>query len=129
MYVKDLNFSTTEATLSSVFEAIGPVRSVKIARKKNLKDPSRPLSMGFGFVEFGSREDAVRAIGSLQGTTVDGHALTLKLAKGNKDRVVVSAADAAKKSKKNAEDPTCTKLLIKNIPFEADIKELKHLFK
>lgn len=46
MYVKNLNFITTENSLREVFEKIGLVRSVKIIKTKDGK------SMGYGFAEF-----------------------------------------------------------------------------
>jgi multiple RNA-binding domain-containing protein 1 len=84
VYVKNLNFNTTEASLKALFAAVAPVRSVSISKKKNTKaragtsDPAF-LSMGYGFVEFRTKADALKAIAALQGAQLDNHALDVKL--------------------------------------------------
>lgn len=42
--------------------------------------------MGFGFVEYKERADAIRALRELQGATLDGHQLALKLSNQNSVR-------------------------------------------
>src|SRR5579871_6702483 len=66
LYVKNVAFATTDDTFRSKFEAVVPsLKSAKVARKQNR------LSLGFGFVEFVSRDDAVKAIKVLQNVEVD----------------------------------------------------------
>jgi multiple RNA-binding domain-containing protein 1 len=68
LFVKNLNFDSTEEALSKLFAASGPVRSVTIVKKKNPnfvpeeqraagkklhREAHKPmLSLGYGFVEF-----------------------------------------------------------------------------
>lgn len=85
LFVKNLNFDTTEESLKEFVEKrlAGrkvTIRSVRIAQK-NTK--GKVLSMGFGFVELGSKEQAVAAMKALQGKELDGHKIELKFSKAN----------------------------------------------
>ena len=86
IFVKNLNFDTTESTLKKHFESVVSVRSVRIPRKGAKKE----LSMGFGFVEFASIKDAQKAMKRLQHTNIDGHTIELKLSvqAGNRSKTV-----------------------------------------
>ena len=82
IFVKNLSFSTTEASLLSLFAAQAAVRSVHIATKKNsaaavAAGGPRTLSMGFGFVELRSASDVLPCIQRMQGAQLDGHSLQL----------------------------------------------------
>lgn len=66
LYIKNLSFSTTEETLQDLFNTVGKLRSVTIAKKKDPKDSGKMLSMGFGFVEFWDKESAVKALKKYQ---------------------------------------------------------------
>ena len=57
-----------------------------MATKKNAKNPDETLSMGFGFVEYKDRADAIKALRELQNATLDGHQLALKLSNQNNVR-------------------------------------------
>jgi len=67
LFVKNLNFATTEETLRELFEAVVPVRSVTIGRVKD--GPVQSRSLGYAFVEFLTKENALTAIKQLQVTT------------------------------------------------------------
>lgn len=77
------------------------------------------MSMGFGFVEFPSEEEALKAMKGLQGKVVDGHALEIKLSTKSLSTAKKPAAD---KSSKN------TKIMVRNVPFEATRTEILQLF-
>ena len=130
LYVKNLNFSTLSDTLKTVFSTVGPVRSAKVASKKT---GDRVLSLGFGFVEFERKESLNRALDELQGHVVDGHALLLKRSASRADHNGDSSLYNRKKSEASALDDSLneqtTKLLVRNIPFEASEKEVRELFK
>ncbi|KAJ3385179.1 putative RNA-binding protein 19 [Entophlyctis sp. JEL0112] len=127
LFVKNLSFDTTEDGLRKKFSAVGGLRSVRIATKPDpKKGAGAVLSMGFGFLEFDRKEDAIRAVKALQGAELDGHKLQLKFS---------NAAERAKgmdnSKRKVAEDDvqvTGTKLIIRNIPFQATKRDLKQLF-
>jgi len=73
LFVKNLSFETTEETLSNLFRQFSP-RSIVIAKRKypqidaKLSTPSLG-SLGYGFVEFRDKQQAVEAMKSLQVTS------------------------------------------------------------
>eukprot|EP00580_Thalassiosira_gravida_P013877 CAMPEP_0201682814 /NCGR_PEP_ID=MMETSP0494-20130426/51808_1 /ASSEMBLY_ACC=CAM_ASM_000839 /TAXON_ID=420259 /ORGANISM="Thalassiosira gravida, Strain GMp14c1" /LENGTH=907 /DNA_ID=CAMNT_0048166577 /DNA_START=501 /DNA_END=3224 /DNA_ORIENTATION=+ len=135
VYIKNLNFSTTEDQLNKAFAKSGfhpravkiPTKAAPIKKSKkatSTNDSSgdaemRPMSMGFGFAEFPSEEEALKAMKALQGKPVDGHALEIKLSTKSLSSSKVPATD---KSSKN------TKIMVRNVPFEATRTELLQLF-
>ena len=123
VFVKNLNFSTDEKILGNLFSKFGKTRNVSIARKRNMKDPSRPLSMGFGFVEYVDHSSALKAIKCLQHSELEGHKLELKLS----HRETHSSHQTGKTSEKQVKQKSA-KILVRNIPFEASKKEVKELF-
>lgn len=73
LYVKNLNWDTTEKELEHHFsgrmyklDPLRKIRRVTIAKKKDMKHEGKLLSLGFGFVEFGSRDEALDAMKQLQ---------------------------------------------------------------
>jgi len=65
VYVKELDVKTTEEELSQQFGKFGLLSSVVIMRSDDAS-----TSKGFGFVNFESHEDAVRAVDSLNGQKI-----------------------------------------------------------
>jgi cold-inducible RNA-binding protein len=76
LYVGNLSYDTSEATIRTAFEAHGEVASVNLITDR---DSGRPK--GFGFVEMGSAEEAQKAKAALDGTQLDGRALKVDVAK------------------------------------------------
>jgi multiple RNA-binding domain-containing protein 1 len=66
VFVKNLNFSTTDEGFKSAFSTCDGLRSAKISFKKNVKSPKNMLSMGFGFLEFDTKENAMACIKTMQ---------------------------------------------------------------
>ncbi|CAK9144578.1 unnamed protein product [Ilex paraguariensis] len=95
---------------------VGKIRSVRV--KKHLKN-GKNVSMGFGFIEFDSVDTATAVCKDLQGTVLDGHALILQLCHAKKDEQVL---------KKVEKEQSSTKLIVRNVAFEATEKELRQLF-
>lgn len=123
IFVKNLNFATTQAQLQEQFPGC---RSATIVMKLG-------KSLGYGFVEFSTSQDALKAIKLKQGVQLDGHALQLALSRkpGAGQPEVEAAKKKIKEQKKKRAEPEqdeCPKLLIKNIPFEASKQELQTLF-
>ncbi|KAL9183533.1 hypothetical protein ACHAXT_004389 [Thalassiosira profunda] len=134
IYVKNLNFSTSEETLERAFAKAGfQPRAVKIPTKaapvKKSKGPAvnadlndtKQLSLGFGFVEFPSEEEATKAMKSLQGKIVDGHALEIKLS-------TKSLSSSSRAPPTNDNESQSTKIMVRNVPFEATRSEILRLF-
>jgi cold-inducible RNA-binding protein len=76
LYVGNLSYDTSEASIRTLFEAHGDVSSVNLITDR---DTGRPK--GFGFVEMGSADAAQKAKDALDGTQVDGRALKVDGAK------------------------------------------------
>ncbi|XVF25349.1 hypothetical protein REPUB_Repub13aG0205500 [Reevesia pubescens] len=118
LFVKNLNFKTSEESLRNHFTELvkeGRIQSIRV--KKHLKN-GKQVSMGYGFIEFDSVETATNVCRDLQGTILDGHALILQLCHAKKEQAV-----------KNVEkDKSSTKLLVRNVAFEATEKDLRQLF-
>lgn len=152
VFVKNLNFTTTDDALRAHFErrprAEGPgdphvVCSATVARKRvaergaKAAAPGAPRpSMGYGFVAFPDRAAAVAAVARLQRSRLDGHALELKLSTRGADAVAAAAAS-------DLVTPTASrggaaaaagggggsaKLVVKNVAFGATAKEIRALF-
>lgn len=116
LYVKNLNFKTSESKLLEAFEEFG-ARSVRIPQKTSTT--GRQLSMGYGFIEFDSAKQAEKAIGNQQGRIIDDHKLELALKKQS------SARNSDTKKSSNSKS---SKLMVRNIPFQANRKEILQLF-
>ncbi|XP_023701219.1 probable RNA-binding protein 19 [Paramormyrops kingsleyae] len=121
LFIKNLNFHTKEETLAEVFSKCGPVRSCTISKKKDKTGVL--LSMGYGFVEYKTPKAAQKALRQLQHCMVDEHQLELKLS----ERVNRSVPPSSQK-KQAAKKQTSSKILVRNIPFQATAKELRELF-
>lgn len=120
VFVKNLNFSTTTAQLSETFKGLPGFVVATVKTKKDPKNSSAYLSMGFGFVEFKTKEQAEVAIRTLDGKALDGHKLQLKLS--HRQGGSTTNKNALAKSNKS------NKLIIKNLPFEASRKDVLELF-
>ncbi|XP_020663005.3 putative RNA-binding protein 19 [Pogona vitticeps] len=121
VFIKNLNFSTTEETLKEVFSKMGAVKSCTVSKKKD--KAGTLLSMGFGFVEYKKPEHAQKALKQLQGRTVDGHQLEVKIS----ERAIKSPVTSARKKQTSKKQKT-SKILVRNIPFQATVKEIRELF-
>jgi RNA recognition motif-containing protein len=76
VYVGNMSFDTTEATLRQAFEAYGEVTSVNIITDRYSGRPR-----GFAFVEMATDEAASAAIAALNGQDLDGRTLKIDEAK------------------------------------------------
>ncbi|XP_009641141.1 probable RNA-binding protein 19 [Egretta garzetta] len=121
LFIKNLNFATTEDTLKETFSKVGAVKSCTISKKKD--KAGTLLSMGFGFVEYKKPESAQKALRRLQGCSVDGHKLEVKIS----ERAVRPAVKSSRK-KQTIKKQTTSKILVRNIPFQATVREIRELF-
>ena len=124
LFVRNLNFSTSTERLREVFKPLNGLISALVKTKTDPKKPGQTLSMGFGFVEFRTKEDAQSALATMNGHKLDGHELLIKASH--------KALDAAEERRK--EDMARkiagrrTKIIIKNLPFETTKKDVRALF-
>ena len=76
IYVGNLPFSITDASLETMFAEAGTVESAKI-----ITDRYTGQSKGFGFVEMSTDEEASEAIQKFNGTEYEGRTLKVAEAK------------------------------------------------
>ncbi|KAK6748587.1 hypothetical protein RB195_001295 [Necator americanus] len=124
VFVKNLSFVTTDENLSKLFGKKYRIKSAQVSKKLNPADPGKSLSMGFGFVQFYTQAEAQRAIKEMQGELLNGHCLELKIS----NRELVDKEALKRKSISTSGQGKCTKLLVRNIPFQASIREIESLF-
>ncbi len=72
LYVGNLSYDTTDASLRQAFAAIGQVSTADV-----VTDRETGRSRGFGFVEMASDADARKAIETLNDTSLDGRNITV----------------------------------------------------
>ena len=123
IFVKNLNFDTNEDSLKKLFSEAGKVSNVTIAKKKDSRNKAAMLSMGYGFVEYKTKTSAVNAIKKLQNYELDGHNLELKISNKSKQ-----SQEVVKRKSSSGTKQTSSKILVRNVPFEATQKELRELF-
>ena len=81
LYVGNLTYDVTDATLEQLFAAHGSVQSAQV-----IMDRDTGRSKGFGFVEMSNDQEAQNAITGLNGQQHGGRALTVNEAKPREDR-------------------------------------------
>lgn len=137
LFVKNLSFSTTDATLKQAFRSCKGLRSAVVMRKKAAVsaaakgvakasgEEAKGQSMGYGFIEFANAADAKEAMKRKQGVLLEGHALQLQVSQRGSDRQGrASRATAGKVSGALASPRLC----VRNLAFEVKNSELRQLF-
>ena len=81
IYVGNMPYSVTSEDLSNMFKEYGDVEEATL-----IMDRETGRSKGFAFVEMKSNSDADRAIKGLNGTQLDGRALTVNQARPRESR-------------------------------------------
>ncbi|KMQ41074.1 hypothetical protein HL42_8228 [Trichophyton rubrum] len=124
LFVRNLNFVTTDAGLSDLFRPLDGFISAQVKTRPDPKKPGERLSMGFGFVEFKSRAQAEAALKALNGYKLDQHELVIKPSHKGMD------ASEQRRREDNAKKASAkrTKIIIKNLPFQATKKDIWSLF-
>ncbi|EOA19643.1 hypothetical protein CARUB_v10003013mg [Capsella rubella] len=116
LHVKNLNFKTSDESLKKHLTELvtqGKILSVKIINNGK----NRPTS-NYGFVEFDSIETATSVLKGRR-SVLDDHELILSYFESKQCETVGEGSD---------KDKTMKKLCVKNVAFEATIKELRQLF-
>jgi len=81
IFVGNLSFTATEDGVRSMFEAYRTVDRVSIVTDRDTGQPK-----GFGFVEMTNDAEAEKAISELNGTELNGRALTINEARPKTER-------------------------------------------
>lgn len=121
--MKNLSFATTQERLAKVFAHLPSFAFARVQTKPDSKRPDARLSMGYGFLGFRDAEGARKALKSVQGFVLDGHALHVSFAGRGAEAPEKDSAAQAKASKGHT-----TKMIVKNVPFEATKKDIRDLF-
>lgn len=121
LFVKNLSFSTTAERFTHAFRHLPDFAFARVQTKPDPKRPDARLSMGYGFVGFKTPEAARKAVKSMQGHVLDGHALVVKFAGRGAEEEKDVKGEAKAKSR-------TTKMIVKNVPFEVTKKDIRELF-
>ncbi len=81
LFVGNLSFNTTENDLQDMFAAHGTVTEANL-----MMDRATGRPRGFGFVTMSTPEEAQKALEALNGSSVDGRALTVNIARPREER-------------------------------------------
>jgi len=124
LFVRNLNFLTTTQRMTEVFSPLNGFISARVKTKTDPKKPGQILSMGFGFLEFRSTEQAQAAMKAMNGYDLDGHKLDIRASQ----KALDAGEGRRKEDKAKAVAGRRTKIIIKNLPFEATKKDVRALF-
>ncbi|KAI6266025.1 hypothetical protein MCOR27_011174 [Pyricularia oryzae] len=124
LFVKGLNFATTTEKLAETFQSLEGFVSATVKTKTDPKKPGQVLSMGFGFVEFRSKELAQAALKVMDNYNLEGHTLTVRASHRGLD----AAEERRREDKAKKQAGQRTKIVVKNLPFEATKKDVRTLF-
>ena len=81
LFVGNLSFNTTENDLQDAFTAHGTVIEANL-----MLDRASGRPRGFGFVTMSTPEEAQKAVEALNGSSLDGRALTVNIARPREER-------------------------------------------
>ncbi|KAL4907329.1 multiple RNA-binding domain-containing protein 1 [Aspergillus multicolor] len=124
LFIKNLNFSTTNQSLVDAFRPLDGFVSARIKTKPDPKNPGQTLSMGFGFADFRTNAQAQAALAVMNGYTLDRHALVVRASHKGMD----AAEERRKEDTAKKIAARRTKIIIKNLPFQATKKDVRSLF-
>ena len=124
LFVSNLNFSTTTAVVRDLFKPLSGFLSAQVKTKTDVKKPGQLLSMGFGFIEFRTKQDSASALKMMNGYELDGHKLQIK----ESHRALDAAEERRKEDLAKKLSARRSKLMVKNLPFEATKKDVRALF-
>jgi multiple RNA-binding domain-containing protein 1 len=126
LFIKNLSLETTEDSIREHFKHIGQIHTIQIATKKNSENPQKPIPLGYGFIQFKLSSSTDKALRNLQFSILDNQKIELK----RSDRTLhgqendrITSTSVVKKKEGSA------KILVKNVPFQADGNELREIFK
>ena len=119
VFVKNINFATTDTAFEKSFKYLTGFKKAIMKTKQNKR--GELLSMGYGFVEFDTHKHAEDCIRKYSDLVLDGHKLILRLSQRDTN------ASIGDKRKASDVGEASTKVVIKNVPFEATRQEIHEL--
>ena len=124
LFLKGLAFGTTTPRLQSLLSTLPGYSFARVQTKPDPKRTGERQSMGYGFVGFKTRKDAQKAMAGLEGFDVDGKVPEVKFAQRGTEDKAGGKTDGELQGKTKT-----TKIMVKNLPFEASKKEIRDLFR
>lgn len=115
LFVQNISFATTADLFERLFRSLPGFSYARLQSKK-----------GFGFLGFKSVEHAQSAKTKMDGALLDGRPLKLHFSNKSAEQQEEEEALAGGKGEKGKK--YSTKLVVKNVPFEASAKDLRQLF-
>uniref|UniRef100_A0A1B0GB28 RRM domain-containing protein n=1 Tax=Glossina morsitans morsitans TaxID=37546 RepID=A0A1B0GB28_GLOMM len=127
LFLRNINFKTEQETIYNHFKSLGAIHTVEIAKRRDTNNPQDILSLGYGFIQFKKASTADKALKIMQFTTIDGNQVELK----RSDRILKDREDQVKVQRKKVSltKQIGTKILVRNIAFQAKMKEVQDIFK
>ncbi|XP_017870342.1 PREDICTED: probable RNA-binding protein 19 [Drosophila arizonae] len=125
IFLRNLNFKTVTQTIQEHFQSLGTIHTIEIAKRKDPQNPKQLNSLGYGFIQFKRAAVAAQALKDMQLTKIDGNLVELK----RSDRVLKTQDDGARRRQVAQKKQTGTKILVRNIPFQAHHHEVRDIFK
>jgi multiple RNA-binding domain-containing protein 1 len=123
LFIKNLSFTTNQSALYTLLSALDGFSFCRVQTKPDPKRPGERLSMGYGFAGFKTRTAATKALKGLNAMEVDGKTWEVKFGKRGAEEETQADSNELKGRKGS------TKVLVKNLPFEATKKDVKELFR
>lgn len=124
LFIRNLNFSTTTSRLAEAFQSLDGFVSARVKTKTDPKKPGQTLSMGFGFAEFRTKAQALAALKAMDGYALDAHKLSVKASHRGND----AAEERRRDDKVKKAAAQRTKIVVKNLPFQATKNDIRTLF-
>jgi multiple RNA-binding domain-containing protein 1 len=123
VFIRNLNFATTTARLTELFSPLAGFLSATVKIRTDASRPGELLSMGFGFAEFRTTHLATAAVNAINNHLLDGHRILVQLSTKTLD----AAEERRNEDRSKQSDQEKTKVIVKNLPFEASKKDVKSL--
>lgn len=83
-------------------------------------------SLGYGFADFDTPENSLEALKRFAGSVVDDHVINLQISK--KSDITPKSPKKSSAAQTEGTDRITKKIMVKNLPFEASVKDLRQLF-
>ncbi|XP_055845812.1 probable RNA-binding protein 19 [Episyrphus balteatus] len=126
LFLRNLNFNTREDAVRNHFKQMGQIHMVQVAMRKDPEDPRNKMSLGYGFIQFKKNSVAEKTLRQMQFTQIEGNQVELK--RSDRTLKVDAKAATARKVTKGTKQ-NGTKILVRNIPFQAKPNEVRDIFK
>eukprot|EP00854_Cymbomonas_tetramitiformis_P002948 gene2948-3763_t len=127
LFIRNLKFTTGNDAFTTHLRKVAPKGFMRAMVKTKTGKKGEVLSCGFGFATYRTRESAQVAVKLAQSSKLDGHTLTLELSQQRKQEAQAGPAEEKGGKKKN-KGLSATKIIVRNLAFEATQRDLHQLF-